>query len=165
MSKKIQKFFASVSLALMMAALVIIVGMAAAYEYTEGNLFWISGPDTPSALINGGCRGGQCKYLVQDNTNPSAWRWTNDGHAIDDWYAYDPTIGEAAVRYGVRENSGPSWTQVVNQANALNKGTFVWLGFSDGDLEGGFIMLHNGCVAGYWCGGLDVYWDNVKYVE
>ena len=142
-------------LAIAIASAIVGVGLAASYEFSESSLYKISGPDTPTSIYNTGCRGSYCKYLVQNSTTPSAWRWLSSSKPILYWYAYCPTIGEAAARYGVREVSGGSWNVTMNQANANNKGNFVYLGFSDTTpLNGGYIMLHNNCVSGYWCGGL-----------
>ncbi|MGD8456756.1 MAG: hypothetical protein PVF83_10250 [Anaerolineales bacterium] len=155
----------SLILALVAASLTFAIGLAATYEYSESTLYWISGPSTPTSINNAGCRGNYCKYLVQDNYNPSAWRWTQKSAAIMYWEAYCPTIGEAAARYGVREINGASWYQTMNQANPIHQGTFVYIGDSSSPYQGGYMMLHNGCIAGWWCGGLDVYWDNVLYLE
>jgi len=166
MKKKIQRLLTSTVLALVLATFIVGVGLAASYIYTEVNLYEVSATDTPVSIYSGGCRSSYCKYLVQNSSNPSAWRWISKNASIMYWYAYCPTIGEAAARYGVRENSGGSWSIKMNQASANNQGSFVYLGYSDTiPLNGGYIMLHNGCVSGYYCGGLDVYWDDVIYVE
>lgn len=134
------------------------------YYITENSLYWIMGPQTaPVVQYHNGCAGGRCRYLYQsDYSSVYRWAWTRDDVYL--WYAFCPTIGEAAAKYGVRISGSPNWDIVMNQANPSNQGKYVYLGYSDyTDNNGGYLMLHNGCVDGYWCGGLKVFWDNMKY--
>lgn len=166
---KLRRIGLGLILALLVAAVIVVVGLAADfYEYSESSLYYINGPDTPISTYNTGCRGSYCRYLFQQDTvktgrDSSAWRWAWSNDSIRYWYAYCPTIGQAAARYGVYENRGAQWSIVMNQANPNNQGRFVYLGSSSAPYEGGYLKLHNGCVDGFWCPGLKVYWDNVIY--
>jgi len=159
---KFRRIGISLILALAAASLTFAVGYAASYIYSENTLvFWGGTYKTPTSMPSTGCRGGYCKYLTQ-TSNASSWRWYSTTNPIRWWYAYCPTIGETAVGYHVKEYSGDFWSITVNQLNEDNQGTFVYLGFSSPDYDGGYIILHNGCIWGCW--GWKVYWDDVKYV-
>lgn len=140
------------------------IAVAATYIITESTLFYVYGPQTyPINLASGGCAGGYCRYLYQSE-NLSVYRWDHTEDNVDDWEAYCPTIGEAAARYTVRVEGQTHWSIIMNQANQNHQGSYVYLGDSNNpDNSGGYLTLQNSCVAGYWCGGLKVYWDNMRY--
>ena len=104
------------------------------YILTDGHLYHTGGSNPGLNLIsNTGCRGtgSNCKYLNQVSSNASYYGWIPGLSDIVNWYAYDPTIGQAAVKYFVYNNQGDNWNQVMDQSNASNKGTFVYIGYSD----------------------------------
>lgn len=136
------------------------------YYISESPLTWLSGSGTPITVSTSSCYGGACKYMYQNSSNPATWRWAYTNANIYQWYVYRPYTGEAAARYWwLTYRSGSvrdSWFVTVNQA--VSKGTWAYLGYSDYLPNAyGEIRLSNQCVSGYWCGGLKVYWDNMKY--
>lgn len=101
------------------------IAVAATYTITESTLFYVTGPQTyPINHASGGCAGGYCRYLYQSG-DPSAYRWNYTEDNVDDWYAYCPTIGEAAARYGVKVTGQTSWFINMNQANQNHQGSYV----------------------------------------
>jgi hypothetical protein len=157
----------SIVVTLIVTTLTVSIASAATYYISENILYYISGPNNPPVTqSSGGCAGGQCKYLYQNSSSPSAYRWNWTQIDVIYWYVYVPTIGQAAARHSVVISGSPNWSINVNQANSSNQGKYVYLGYSDVVPNGGgYLMLHNGCVAGYWCGGLKVFWDNMKYIK
>lgn len=135
------------------------------YYLSESSLSWISGSGTPTQQTTSSCYGGTCKYMYQNTSNPATWRWSYTRANIYNWYVYRPYTGQAAARYWWLthgQGANDSWFVVVNQATS--KGSWAYLGYSD-DLPNSYgeLRLSNQCVSGYWCGGLKVYWDNMKY--
>ena len=162
---RVLRVLVSSGIAVCVAALVTTTVLAATYYISENTLYWISGPNTPPVTqSSGACVGGSCRYLYQ-SSNPSLFRWNYTQTGVINWYAYIPSIGQAAARYGVRVGTQPIWQVTVNQANQNNWGKYVYLGYSDVVGPSGYLMLDNRCVAGYWCGGLRVYWDSMKYTK
>ena len=128
---------------------------------SEGSLTRLLGPtSSPIYYSSGACVGGSCRYLNQNSVNPSVYRWDTTPYGQNDWYAYIPTIGQAAVRYGVYPNE--NWSVVVNQANAYNQGQYLYIGYSD-YFGSKALFLGNTCVSGWGCFGYPVYWDNMGY--
>lgn len=162
---KLLRVLCSSMVAVMIATLVTTSVFAATYYISENTLYYISGPNTPPVTqSSGACVGGQCRYLYQGSA--SAWRWNWTQTNVINWYAFVPTIGQAAARYRVYIVGSPQWLITVNQANPNNQGKYVYLGFSDNVPNGGgYLTLHNGCVSGFFCGGLKVFWDSMRYTR
>jgi hypothetical protein len=170
---KFQRAVLSLLIAVITASIVTMAALAAGpYTRTEAYIYaWLGGgPQTPVS----GCS-GTCKYLTQPNqyTNPpevsTIYAWNMGGVSnIYDWCAYIPSAGQAAVNYEVFEhNNTHAWPVLLNQGNAANHGKFVYLGYSDYLPAGGdttkYVNLTNQCQSGYYCGGLPVYFDDIKY--
>lgn len=137
------------------------------YIVTDGSLFHYAGSNPGLTLVSSsGCRGSYCRVLNQVSSNASYYGWEISQNDIIDWYAYDPTIGQAAVKYLVTNNQGDAWNQVMDQSNSSNKGTFVYIGYSDHvPNTGSYFVLGNGCVSGWGCFGYPVYWDDMGYTR
>lgn len=157
--KKIKSIFVSTIVALVTATLATTVVFATTY-YSEASLTHYNlANDSPITYSSSGCAGSSCRYLNQSST-PSAWRWQYaSSSGIYNWYAYCPTIGQAAAKYGL---TSKSWTIVMNQASTNNKGTYVYLGYSDAS-DTGTLFTSNACISGWGCSGMPVYWDNMGY--
>ncbi len=157
--KRIKSTFISVAIALATATLVTSVVLAMSY-ISEANLYYVTGSTSaPVTYSSTGCVGGSCRYLNQNSSNPGVFRWTEASSGINNWYAYCPTIGQAAAKYGV---TGESWTTVMNQANTSNQGNYVFLGYSDYSGTKA-LFTSNTCISGWGCYGLPVYWDSMGY--
>jgi hypothetical protein len=139
------------------------------YVLTDGSLYHTGGTNPGlNVIANAGCRGTgyNCRYLNQVSSNASYYGWIPGLSDIVNWYAYDPTIGQAAVKYYVSNNQGDNWNQVMDQSNASNKGTFVYIGYSDTEPNSGSIFdLGNACVSGWGCYSYPVYWDDMGYTR
>jgi len=152
---------------LVVFANVMIVRAGGPYHVSENPLSWILGSGAPTSVSTSSCYGGACKYMYQDTVDPALWRWEYTRANVYKWYVYRPYTGEAAARYwwltyqsgrGIRDD----WIVIVNQAT--NKGTWAYLGYSDYLPNSyGELRFSNQCVPGYWCGGLRVYWDDMRY--
>ncbi len=167
MKTSIKRMVVSLVIAcLMVFANVMIASAGGPYPISENPLTWLAGSGTPTSVSTSSCYGGACKYMYQDTGNPATWRWAYTNANVYQWYVYRPNTGEAAAKYwwltyrnGVRKDS---WFVTVNQAT--NKGTWAYLGYSDYlPNDYGELRLSNQCISGYWCGGLRVYWDDMKY--
>ena len=165
--KKVKSVLLTMFFTMVFASMTTIIVRAANYYYSEGSLYWISGPSaSPTTYSSSGCAGGSCRYKTQ-SSDPSTFRWSYSPSNLLYYYAYCPTIGQAAANYGARfDGSGWAFTNVVmNQANSSNQGKYVYLGYTDWTPNsGGYLMTSNRCVSGYSCSGLKVFWDNILYV-
>jgi hypothetical protein len=139
------------------------------YYKSQESIYRITGSGSTTRITNAGCyKDGNsgtkyCRYMTQDNVNPTVYAWDMNTSNIYYWHVYVPSIGEAAAKYRVNE-SGSYWDVIVNQASATNKGKIVWLGYSDiMPNSGEYVFTSNTCVTGYYCGGLKVYWDDIEY--
>ncbi|MCG2785092.1 MAG: hypothetical protein L6461_08305 [Anaerolineae bacterium] len=167
MKTTIKRVFVSLVVAcLMVFANVIIAQAGGPYYISEAPLTWLSGSGTPTSVSTSSCYSGTCKYMYQDTGNPATRRWARTYANIYQWYVYRPDAGEAAARYWwitYRNGVKDSWYVNVNQA--VSKGTWAYLGYSDYLPNNyGELRLSNQCVSGYWCGGLRVYWDEMRYL-
>lgn len=135
------------------------------YTITENTLWYVSGATgLPTTLSNSACQGGACAYKLGTTTSVSWYRWAYTTAHTWQIYAYDPTIGESVAKYNWKDTGATgTWPVTVNQANAANKGTWVYLGFSDNYTTntGGFLTLNNDC-SGWTC-GKKVLWDSIRY--
>jgi hypothetical protein len=166
MKTSIKRMVVSLVIAcLMVFANVIIARAGGPYYISENPLTWLAGSGTPTSVSTSSCYGGACKYMYQDTGNPATWRWAYTNANVYQWYVYRPYTGEAAAKYWwltYRSGVKDSWFVTVNQA--ANKGTWAYLGYSDYLPNNyGELRLSNQCVSGYWCGGLRVYWDDMRY--
>lgn len=168
--KALKRTLVSVIVACVVALFITLVASAGGpYYISENTLYYMQGPTTsPIRLSNANCYGGQCRYLYQSSSSPSTYRWEYTRANMYYLWAYCPGIGEAAARYWWRTYRGgyvmDNWYITMNQSNPNNKNKFVYLGFADYlPNDCGELRLSNQCVSGYWCGGLKVYWDNMKY--
>lgn len=166
MKTSIKRMVVSLVIAcLMVFANVIIVRAGGPYYISENPLTWLAGSGTPTSVSTSSRYGGACKYMYQDTGNPATWRWAYTNANVYQWYVYRPNTGEAAAKYWwltYRSGVKDSWFVTVNQA--ANKGTWAYLGYSDYlPNTYGELRLSNQCVSGYWCGGLRVYWDDMRY--
>lgn len=142
-----------------------IADAAGPYTINENTLYSAGGYYPPIQIYNPGCAGNYCRYLVQDSY-PDTWRWAYTKPNMYQLWVYRPLVGQAAAkywwltyRYGTTKDS---WFVTVDQSK--NKGTWAYLGFADYvPNDKGELRLSEACVPGYWCGGLKVYWDNMKY--
>ena len=164
--KTVKRLLVSLVIAFAMTVVTILIARAGGpYYISENPLTWLSGSGTPTQVSTSSCYGGACKYMYQDTVNPAVWRWAYTRANIYNWWVYRPYTGEAAARYWWRTYRGglrDNWYVTVNQA--ANKGTWAYLGYSDYlPNDYGELRLSNQCVSGYWCGGLRVYWDDMKY--
>jgi hypothetical protein len=131
------------------------------YYISEDPLTRLSGSGALTTTSTSSCYGGSCKYMYQDAANPTAWRWEYTQANVYQWYVYRPYVGEAAAQYWWPTNR-ENWFVTVDQS--ANHGTWAYLGFSDYLPNSyGELRLGNQCVQYYWCGGLKVYWDDMKY--
>jgi len=141
------------------------------YYINEKTLYSAGGVNYPLSITNNGCYdwfGGTktCRYLEQDTLAPDTWRWAYTRANMYQIWVYRPYVGQAAARYNWRTyQSGvlkDNWTINVDQSS--NKGSWAYLGFADYlPNDKGELRLSNTCVPNYWCGGLNVYWDDLQY--
>jgi hypothetical protein len=160
--KKILRFFTSISIAILTALILSsIVQAGGPYIISEATILHFSGNNGyPHSYSSSGCYNGTCKYLSQSEPT-EGWYWPNGYSNFYQWYAYDPTVGQAAAYYTVWESGSYYWTVTVNQAN--HHGQWVYLGYSDypGD-PGEHLVLDNRCISGYTCSSLNIYWDEME---
>lgn len=171
--------------AIITASLVTTIGIAAGPFYrTDAFIYrhWTSGGwQVPQKISNTNCRGSalngaiNCRYLTQPKITPAekptlyAWSMPPTIYNVNHWCAYDPAIGQAYALYTIWENGEQHYSQIgVNQANLNFKGKFVYLGYSDiippaPNDNSKITMLSNVCSKAFWCGGLKVYIDDLKY--
>lgn len=160
----LKRFLNSMVIALLTALSITLVAQAVSgpYTITEDTLWYVSGATgLPTTLSNSACKGGYCAYKLGTTTSVSGYRWAyTTAHTYQIW-AYDPTIGESVAKYTWRDING--WNVTVNQANAANKGTWVYIGFSDyvSQNTGGYLTLYNDCTG--WTCGKKVLWDSMRY--
>lgn len=149
----------------MTLATMLVVRAGGPYYISEASLHYLSGSGTLYTDSTSSCYGGLCKHMFQDTVNPAAYRWDYTNSNIYQWYVFRPYVGEAATQYwwltyygGVKD----SWFVTVDQS--ASRGTWAYLGYSDYVPNTyGELRLGNQCVQYYWCGGLKVYWDDMKY--
>lgn len=163
--KTLFRFGTSIIVAILTATLLSNVVLAAGPFYiTQEPLYYVQGSSAyPNSLPSSGCRGGSCRYLGQVTAYDGIWRWgsTTSYSNVNQWYAYDPKVGVAAADYWVWENSSYSWSVVMDQSNINNKERFVYIGYSDKTNSGEWMATNNGCIYGWYCGSLNVYWDDI----
>lgn len=132
------------------------------FTITENTLWHWSGVLVPpTTYSSSACLGGACAYRNGSTTSISYYRWAYTApHTYQIW-AYDPTIGESVAKYTWQDKN--IWRVTVNQANAANKGQWVYIGFSDyvSTNTGGTLILSNDC--GGWTCGKKVFWDSMRY--
>ncbi len=157
--KRAMSVLISIVVAIVTASLVTTMVFAVTRISESGNLSYVSGPSGyPSTKTSSSCLGGSCLYLNQ-SSDPAVWRWPYLSAGIWNWYAYCPSIGQAAAKYGVMYES---WSTVMNQANPSNWGTDVYLGYSDKNSSEA-LFTSNTCISGWGCYSLPVYWDSMGY--
>ncbi len=143
--------------------------VSAKHIITETNLTFVNGISgnpsillqSPSCLnqVSGGA--GYCKYRIGSTTSVNTYRWDyTTAHTYQIW-AFDPTIGESVAKYSWRDIN--IWNSTVDQSNAVNKGKWVYIGYSDyvSTNTGGYLMLSNDC-SGWTC-GKKVLFDSMEY--
>lgn len=159
-----KRFSISIVIALLTALSITFVAQAVSgpYTITEDTLYYVSGATgLPTTLSSSACKGGYCAYKLGTTTSVSWYRWEYTTAHTYQIYAYDPTIGESVAKYTWKDKN--SWNVTVNQANAANKGTWVYLGFSDyvSTNTGGYLTLNTDCTG--WTCGKKVLWDSMRY--
>lgn len=161
---KITRFFQASLIALATALSMTFAAQAISgpFNISEDTLWHVNGPiSPPTTLTNSACKGGYCAYKLGSASVISTYRWAyTASHTYKIW-AYDPTIGESVAKYLWKDTN--IWDVTVNQANAANKGQWVYLGFSDyvSTNTGGYLMLSNDCIG--WTCGKKVLWDSMRY--
>ena len=172
MKNKMSRLILFIAIAIMANSLTFqIVDASAPVWLSQQSAYLVGGPGGAITIAHSGCgpdggAGGttQCRRMIQNNSNPSTYQYNSlsPQKKVSNVYAYSPAIGEAAVIYTVIENGYHSWSTVVNQSAITGS---VYLGFTDLPNQTSVVVrMANSCVSGYWCGGLNVYWDDVWYV-
>ena len=167
----IKRLLLSAVVTILVAGLFTTVAQAGGpYYKSQETIYRLTGSGTTTRITDTGCYKDEntgtryCRYMTQDNVNPTAYAWNMNTSDIFYWHVYVPTIGQAAAKYRVNETGSYYWDVIVNQASATNKGKIVWLGYSDiMPNSGEYVFTSNACVTGYYCGGLRVYWDDIEY--
>lgn len=158
----LKRLFTATLVAIFTASLVTFAASAISgpFTITESTLTFVSGVggNPPILLSNAACLNSSCKYRVGSTTSINTYRWNTTAANTYQIWAYDPTIGESVAKYSWQDIN--IWGVTVNQANAANKGTWVYIGFSD-YVSSGYLMLSNDC-SGWTC-GKKVLFDSMRY--
>lgn len=162
----LKRFTISIFIAILTASSLTFAAKALGpYLITENPLYYFSGNSTyPTSLSSSACVSGACLYKLGTTTGVSWFRWAYTTVHTNQIWAYDPTIGESVAKYTWRDIGLPGiWSVTVNQANSANKGSWVYLGFSDyyATNSGGYLTLNTDCTG--WACGKKVLWDSMKY--
>lgn len=120
-----------------------------------------------SYVTSTACGNGQCYRLIQQTE--TIYFWTPSLTNVHRIYVYQRTNNPdgACVRYwSTYYRSGMLflWYLDVNQRNPQNQGMYLEIGHNDYFPNyAANLHMSNDCVPGWWCGGLYVYWDDMKY--
>jgi hypothetical protein len=157
-------------LAAFVGSLVTSIAFASSGTITDESLNFstLSFGDGFTRFSCGDCSGGGALYTFQSGSTSvtdDVGMWdASSGKNHLNWYAYIPNAGSgnfAAVQYSV-SHTGETFYVTVNQTNW--KGSEVYLGnFDTQNTSAAQVRLPDKCVSGFWCGGLKLYYDYIKY--